>query len=370
MTAGIKGGTYTVETKKRLLAAAPDYETARREVTRWIVRRRLSGQAAADLLGIGRSTLNQWIQGHYPEYHASDVDVLTGRIWLAVQQNPAPAPAGPPARFLETRNSAEIRRMLNACLRQRACAIVHGAPAEEKTFAAKCLLAERQASGHDDILYVYAMPDPSATGLLQEIVAAAGIAFRSNQKASLSQAIIDDFRARERMPMIVVDEAQHLLRRPYDALEVLRRLRDLTANDLAESRRDSYGCGLLLLGSHDLYQRFERDKFLLAQWRDRIQHKVQLTGMDAAEALTIAARELGNGRPARLGEELKAKILDRARETDPYTRVCASCSKPVELARETCVCGGKPKPCVFYSPRKLSIWIDRAREKRHQEVAC
>jgi DNA transposition AAA+ family ATPase len=279
---------------------------------------------------------------------------------------------GPPERFLATRNSAEIRRLLNACLRQRACAIIHGAPAEEKTFTVKCLVAEQQAAGRDDLLYVYAPANPSPLGILQRICAAAGTAVRSNLKFALTQSLIENFRQRPRLPVIVVDEAQHLLRRPFDALESIRELRDLTADDLAARRQDSYGCGLLLLGSHELYEQFERNKFLLGQWRDRIQHKAQLTGMDQGEVLEIAARELGNCRPARLGEELRQEILSYARELDPDTLVCAKCARPLgdRDAQEPCPCGGRFKPCVFYSPRKLSIWIDRAREKRARKGAA
>jgi len=363
----LRGGTYTIEAKKAFLASgAPEYDVARLAVNRWMVRKQLSAKAGAALLGIGESTLNQWTQGAYPRFHTdSNVAVLTGKIWLAMQRHPAPAPQPPPERFLETRNGAVIRRLLNACDRQHACAVVHGAPAKEKTFTVRCLLAEQEAAGREHFLYIYPLPDSSPLGLLQLLCAAAGVAVRSNMKVPLMQALIDNFRQRERMPVVVVDEAQHLMNRPYHALDTLRRLRDLTADDLAARRQDSYGCGLLLIGSHDLYQRFERDKLLVAQWRDRIQHKAQLTGMDESEALSIAARELGNGRPARLGPELQQKLLEYSREADPLCPVCAKCGRGLALEAEVCdSCGGRPRACVYYSPRKLSIWIDRSREKR------
>ena len=360
-----KGSVYSEEVRARLAAVrAPEYAQALVEISRWMVRRGLSAQALADLAGLGRSTVNQFLQGAYPRFHPSvDVSLLTARLYGAMRAHPAPAPAGPPARFLGTRNAGEIHRALNACLRQHACAVIHGAPAEEKTFTVRCVIAEHQAAGRDDLLYVYAPPDPSPLGMLQRICAAAGTTVRSNQKYPLTQSLLENFRQRPRMPVVIVDEAQHLLRAPFDALETIRELRDLSGNDLAERRQDSYGCGLLLIGSHVLYAQFERNKFLLGQWRDRIQIKTQLTGMDEAEALEIAARELGNGRPARLGEGLKHEILRASREVDPHTLACGKCRKPLE-AGEACSCGGQAKPCVFHSPRKLSIWIDRAREKR------
>jgi DNA transposition AAA+ family ATPase len=361
----LKGSSYSEEVRARLAAVpAPDYPQAVLEINRWMVRRGLPAAALAELAGLGRSTVNQWCQGLYPKFHqGTDVSLLTARLWEAMLAHPAPAPAGPPERFLATHNAEEIRRALTTCLRQHACAVVHGAPAEEKTFSVKCLVAEHQAAGRDDLLYVYAPADPSPLGMLQRICAAAGTALRSNLRFALIQSLIENFRQRERMPTLIVDEAQHLLRAPFDALETIRELRDLTGNDLAERRQDSYGCGLLLIGSHELYAQFERNKFLLGQWRDRIQIKRQLTGMDETEALEIAARELGNGRPARLGEELKREILRAAREVDPHTLACGKCRKALN-AGEACSCGGQAKPCVFHSPRKLSIWIDRAREKR------
>jgi DNA-binding XRE family transcriptional regulator len=139
-----KGARYSEEIRARLAKVpAPDYPLAIVEINRWMVRRGLSATGLADWAGIARSTVNQWCQGHYPKYNPSvDVSLLTARLWETMLAHPAPAPAGPPARFLTTRNAEEIRRALNACLRQHACEVVHGAPAEEKTFTVKCLIAE------------------------------------------------------------------------------------------------------------------------------------------------------------------------------------------------------------------------------------
>lgn len=342
---------HTKEETARLKAISiPKYADAVREVNRWMVRKSISAGDLADRTGLAKSTLNHWLQGRWYDFHpeVKHHELLTARIWEHVQSDPIPAPLPPPERLLATQNAAEIRRLFHAGLRQRACAILYGAPAAEKTFILKCLVAERQVAGHDDVIYIEASPALSPRALLQMLCAAAGTAVRSNEHWPLIKSLVADFRQRDRMPLIVVDEAQHLLRRPFDALETLRSLRNRTANDLAAERKESYGCGLLLAGSHDLYRRFERDKLLLAQWIGRITHRKQLTGMGEEEVLQVAARELGNGRAARIGPELRKKILDASRDLDIF------------VIDE----GGRPAPPrEYFSPRKLATWIDRARER-------
>lgn len=342
---------HTKEETARLKAIPiPKYKDAVREVNRWMVRKGLSAGDLADRLGLGRSTMNHWLQGRWYDWHPQikDQELVTARIWEHVEGDPAPAPLPPPERLLATQNAAEIRRLFYAGLRQRACAILYGAPAAEKTFILKCLVAERQVSGHDDVIYIEASPALSPRALLQMLCACAGTAVRSNEHWPLIQSLVDDFLRRDRLPLIIVDEAQHLLRRPFDALETLRGLRNRTATELAPDRKESYGCGLLLAGSHDLYRRFERDKLLLAQWMGRITHRKQLSGMNAEEVLQIAARELGNGRPARINDELRKKILDASRDLDIFV---------VDQ-------DGQPAPPrEYFSPRKLATWIDRARER-------
>jgi DNA transposition AAA+ family ATPase len=342
---------HTKEEMARLKAIpTPKYEDAVREVNRWTVRKSISAGDLADRLGLGRSTVNQWLQGRWYYFHPQmkNHQFMTALIWEHVQGDPVSAPLPPPERLLATQNATEIRRLFQAGLRQRACAVLYGAPAAEKTFILKCLVAERQRAGHDDVIYIEASPAPSPRGLLQMLCAAAGTAVRSNENWPLIKSLVDDFRRRDRLPLIVVDEAQHLLRRPFDALETLRGLRNRTANDLAADRKESYGCGLLLAGSHDLYKRFERDKLLLAQWMGRITHRKQLTGMSEQEVLQVAARELGNGRPARISAELHKKILDASRDLDIF------------VFDEN---GQPAPPREYFSPRKLATWIDRARER-------
>jgi len=280
------GHGYSREVREALAAVkAPPYLEACPEVNRWMVRKGYSAQRVADDMRLGRSTLNQWLQGSYEKFHPQvDSSLLTARIWAHMQSDPAPAPQGPPARMLETRNAAEIRRLVRAGLSERAVGICYGAPASEKTFIVKCVIAEQQAAGRDDILYLEASPRLSALALLQMLASAAGTAVRSNQKWPITQSLVENFRARKRLPLLVVDEAQHLLHRPYDALETLKEINNRTREDLAESRRDSAGCGILLFGSHLLFQSFRKEPLLLAQWRRRITHERQLTGMNEGEA--------------------------------------------------------------------------------------
>lgn len=233
------------ETARLKAIIIPKYEAAVRQVNQWMVRKGVSAGDLADRLGLARSTLNHWLQGRWVDFHPEIKDhaLMTARIWEHVQGDPVAAPLPPPERLLPTQNAAEIRRLFNAGLRQRACAILYGAPSAEKTFILKCLVAERQVEGHDDVLYLRASPGLSPRALLQMLCAEAGTAVRSNEHWPLLQSLVRDFRRRERLPLVVVDESQHLLRRPFDALETLRELRDRTANDLAADRKESFGCG-------------------------------------------------------------------------------------------------------------------------------
>jgi len=138
---------------------------------------------------------------------------------------------------------------------------------------------------------------------------------------------------------------------------MLRRLRDLTGHDLADDPHDRPGCGILCAGSHELYQLFTLAKYAgrVGQLNGRITHRVQLSGMNEDEVLSIAAKELGNGRPARLSDEQKKHLLEKSRDLDAYA-----------LDGE-----GKPAPHEYFSPRKLSVAIDRLRDKlaaRRKEV--
>ena len=331
---------------ERLLAIkAPPYQEVVEAANRWMVRKGVSAHGLAQQLGMGRSTMNLFLQGRY-DTHAQirRPEFLTARIWGHITSNPVPLPKAPPERLLETKNAGAIRRAFKAGLFQRACCILYGAPSTEKTFLIKCLLAERACAGHDDALYIYASQEMRALEMLRALSAAAGTAVRSNQRYDLREALLENFRRRERLPLIIVDEAQHMLRPPFAALEELRQLRDQSRDEMADDRHDAEGCGLLLMGSHDLYLQFERNALLLKQWLSRITRKEQLTGMSADEVMEIAARELGR----RAAEAAREQLLKASREVDAYA---------------TDEEGKRVAPREYYSVRNLSVAIDAAREK-------
>ena len=331
---------------------APKYEAAVPIINRWMVRRRLSAQSLADGVGLGRSTLNHWLQGRWPDWHPdTDPWSITARLWDYMERNPVPDYEKPSARVLETRNFAELRRLFHIGLRQRAMIICYGAPSAEKTFGLKQLCAEHRYGSEgkgprDDVVYIECIPRMSPLNVCREICAQLGTAVRSNFTKDLFHSIVAEVEARPRRPLVILDEAQHL---PYESFEIVRRLRDLAGRDLADDPIARRGFGVLFAGSHDMLQRFisPRNKPRMTQFNQRVTHTAQLTGMDENEVLALAAKELGNGKPARLNDELRARILKACREIDAYA---------VDES-------GTPTPREYFSPRRLARWIESAREK-------
>jgi len=149
----------------------------------------------------------------------------------------------------------------------------------------------------------------------------------------LLSSIFADFRARNRPPAIVVDEAQHL---EVPSLEILRELHDRS------------GCGLVLAGSHNLYENFLRGRAHLEQWLSRIDHKDPLPGLLADEVREISSRELGNGEPEKLSEMQLKKIV-------------AACSVEDIFARGG---DGKPRVVKYLSVRRLVKFLGQVRKSR------
>jgi len=54
------------------------------------------------------------------------------------------------------------------------------------------------------------------------------------------------------------------------------------------------------------------------QWLSRISYRVQLSGMTRDEALTIAARAFGNGKPAKLTEAQQESCLKKCTVLDTF----------------------------------------------------
>ena len=342
------GRIHDSEVHRLLALQTPPYAVVMDAANRWLVRRGLSAREFARLLNKGHSTINLFLQGRWEQHMAGtkyaqvNPELLTARVWEYLQAHPLEAKRKPTDKLLPTRSAGEIRRLCQAGLFHGAFVILYGPPSAEKSFVLENFAAEREAAGYDDVFYIYCSPRLRPLSLLMMLAREAGLGVRSVICWNVMNALVNEYKSRPHLPLIIADEAQHMT---LDTLETLRELRDRTARPL----EGKPGCGIIMAGSHDFYRWFVDPRQLprVGQLLSRITHKTQLAGMDEDEVLEIAARALGNGKPARLGGELRKKILDACRDRDFYA-----------LDGEN-----KPAPHDYYSPRKLSTYLDRVKDK-------
>lgn len=248
--------------------------------------------------------------------------------------------------LLETATFRLLRECLEDALEYGANSIVYGPPSSEKSFVLM-KLAERFRAAGKPVIYAYSAPTTTLTFLYRTIAEAAGIATRSIGRWACRQAVLDDLSKRPTLPVIVLDEAQHL---ELEALEAVREIHEITS----WGRPEGHGCGIILAGSHGLLQQLmhPQRKGRLEQMLSRFPRRLQLEGMTQKEVLTLAARALGNGKPANLTEDQQKKFIERCTVVDPFF-----------LGPDA-----KPAPRTYYSSRRLLEYI-RQQKKNVQALA-
>jgi type II secretory pathway predicted ATPase ExeA len=244
---------------------------------------------------------------------------------------------------LQTKGYRILRERLEEAIEEGVNAIVYGPPSSEKSFVLESLCAQFRAA-KKPVLYVYCGPRCTESHLYRSLAEAAGVPVRSSMRWTCRYALLNYLRSCAKLPAIILDEAQHL---DMDALEGVRQLHDLTRR---EGRR---GVGIVLSGSHgllrDLMHPARRSR--LEQMLSRFPFRIQLEGMTKTEILTLAARALGNGKPAKLSEGAQKTLLERCTVDDPYF-----------IGAE-----GKPAPRSYFSSRRLLEYI-RQQKKNVKSV--
>jgi DNA transposition AAA+ family ATPase len=187
--------------------------------------------------------------------------------------------------------------------------------------------------------------------LLRKIAREAEVWVHGTRRDVYVDAIVRDFLSRERVPAIIVDEAQHM---DVDCFETLR----LDLHE-ATKRAGHKGCGLIVMGSHHLYSWLVHParRAHLEQWFSRNSYRVQLEGMNEQEVLHLAARAMGSGgKRAKFSEAQKEKLLRSCRVLDPYATD----------AEGNALCDaatGKPIARTYYSSRRLLEFIRQRKRK-------
>jgi hypothetical protein len=288
----------------------------------------------SERVGYSRAALAHFLRGVYERLAGTDKN-LRASLWEFMNRNPLEPRAHARGRLFETENARRIRRHFLAAIERGQIALLYGPPGTQKTFALEHLVAERNRARKNDAIYVYASQDIAPLILLKRISREAGVRAGYGVRERLISNLLANFGARAKPPAIVVDEAQHL---PIDSLEILRELHDRSE------------CGLVLAGSHNLYEKFLRGRQQLEQWLSRIDHKDPLPGLQEDEVREIAARELGNGQPAKITEKQARALVDACRVDDVFARDA----------------NGKPAPCKYLSVRRLVKVLEKTKEAKER----
>jgi len=270
----------------------------------YLERTDMAASELADRIGYGISTTRTWLQGNYKKVAASDV-CIRAAIWEFMERHPLESRDQPKGRLFETENVRHISRVFRRAIEHGEIVLLYGPPGTQKTFALEHLICAQHREKEQLAVYVYGSAGMTALALLKRIGRAAGVRIGRWDRESILRNVIDALVRRDAMPAIVADEAQHL---SVECLEILREI------------HDRCGCGLVLAGSHNLLQLFMRPdrRPHLEQWLSRIDHRDQLPGLQEDEVREIAARELGNGQPAKLSDKFLNTLIEECRVEDIF----------------------------------------------------
>jgi DNA transposition AAA+ family ATPase len=316
---------------------SPSTATVRERLVRYMADLGLGSREVGERIGYGGSSLRCFIRGDHEKKRSPTSAFFDERlcraIWKMLEENSLPSHARKPARLFPTENYRRIQSYFNAAVEHGEVCLLFGPPGTSKTFCLEHLVAERDRKKLKDAIYVYATCSTYPLALLKRIGSGLGIGCGTQSIDSMLARLLARFSLADQPPAIIVDEAQHL---NVAALEVLRELHDRS------------GCGLVLAGSHDLYEKFLRGRAQLEQWLSRIDHKEPLPGLQEKEVHEIAARELGNGQPAKLSEKQLSILVQACRVDDIFARDA----------------DGKPEVAKYLSVRRLVKLLAQYKAKR------
>jgi DNA transposition AAA+ family ATPase len=295
----------------------------------------MSAEELAERIGYARSTFNHFLHGTYVPHVAASDKGLRAAAWEYMRRYPIGPRVKSRGRLFETKNVMIMREYFEAAIERGEICLIYGPPGTQKTFTLEHLVAERNRTKKNDALYIYASVHMTPHALMKRLGREAGVRIGYVSREKVAANMIDALTSRERPPAIIVDEAQHL---SVASLETVRELHDRS------------GCGLVLAGSHDLFDKFLRSRAQLEQWLSRIDHKEPLPGLLEDEVRDIAARELGNGQPAKLTEKQIQTLIQASRVDDVFARGA----------------DGRPLPQKYLSVRRLVKVLAQAKSAKEK----
>jgi DNA transposition AAA+ family ATPase len=351
--------TPAIEMRRLESVEHPGYAAVCRKANEFMVQRGLTISQFADLLNCGLSTLQIYLRGDYDKHPGiQSTTYMDSRVWDYItrhwprREEPTPEP------FLKTKGSDKISECIEQAVEVGAISLIYGPPSSEKSYVAEQIASQYRAAGRRDLIYVQVRStNCSPLTLLKDIAREAEVWVRGACCRPYIEALVEEFRSRESLPAIVIDEAQSL---EPDAFETLRlALHEPTKRNRPDGSRR--GCGLVFLGSHTLYSFFLHPtrRFRFEQLLSRMSYRIQLEGMTPEEVLEIAARALGaNGRRAKFTPAVEQSLLTSCRVLDPYATDAEG--KPLRDA------SGKAVVRTYYSGRRL---LEIIRQKKRAAVS-
>lgn len=260
-------------------------------------------QMAAEI-GYSEPSLRMFLLNTYTRIAGTDRHIRAA-IAEYLDRNPIAPRRHVQGRLFQTENYRRIRGYFRRALEHGEVALLYGPPGTQKTFVLEYQIAEANREKRGECFYVYASDEMKSLAMLKRIAREAGVLARLSTRDRLLSVLINAFGRMDRPPVVVMDEAQHL---DVHCLEILRELHDRS------------GCGMVLAGSHNLFENFLRGRAQLEQWLSRIDYKEPLPGLQEKEVAQIAERELSNGRAATLSEKQVQKIVAACRVEDIFGR--------------------------------------------------
>jgi type II secretory pathway predicted ATPase ExeA len=337
----------------------PGYAAVVAKANEFMVRRGLTASQFADLVGCGVSTMNVYLRGDYDKHPGiQSTRYMDGRLWAYVMRHWPRREEIPVEPLLETKGYLKVRESIDQAIEVGANSLIYGPPSSEKSFVAEQIAAQYRTAGCPDVIYVpCSTVNCSPLTLMKDIAREAEVWIRSSVTRAYIEALVEEFRSRETLPALVIDEAQHL---QTDALEALRLgIHERTKRNRPDGSRR--GCGMVILGSHNLYSSLMNPatKFRYEQLLSRISYRIQLTGMTEAEVLEMGALAIGSqGKKAKLTDEVRNWFLNSCRVVDPYATDAEG--KPLRDAK------GNVIASTYYSSRRL---LEAIRQRKRASIS-
>lgn len=301
----------------------------------------------------GRSTILFYLRGDYAKQTGRELvtTFMDARVWDFCNRNwpKPPKEIGSADPLLETRGYRKISECFDDAL-EGINSLIYGPPSAEKSFVLEHLAHQHR----ERAVYFECSPGITQMSMLRRISREAGVYVnRAWSCEHYIEGLIDAFAARPEPPVLILDEAQLV---PLKTLEEIRILHNRTR------RRGRPGCGIILAGSHNLFQQIMRRASEVEQLLSRFPRRVQLEGMDRDEVLEIAARVWNpNGKRAKFTPEIEHRILASCEVADPYATDAHG-----HALRDG---GGKPIVRTYYSPRRLQHFL-REQKKNLRAVTA